>query len=217
MWDPRLPSSRFQLGLEHPRVRSSLPGEVAPSEGSVRWYRLPPPAITTTSSHRLVFLWQPEAMSDDIPERIVQTLGLVPYPTDGGRFVESYRSSERIDDPARDPLYRGPRSHSTAITSSRTRSFLGRCRGHAVAPSGRLRDRDPDQLGHFHRGQAPGPDPQGCVAGAWLAQPDGYGLLGCTVAPEIELEDYESGDLGNRTGRYPEFAAEIRALTTDSA
>jgi len=45
-----------------------------------------------------------------------------------------------------------------------------------------------------------------CEGGSWA-------LLGCTVSPGFEYEDYDSAGRDELTNRWPAFAAEIAALT----
>jgi hypothetical protein len=40
-----------------------------------------------------------------------------------------------------------------------------------------------------------------------------WALLGCTVSPGFELEDYDSGDRASLSEKWPEFADMIAALT----
>jgi predicted cupin superfamily sugar epimerase len=43
-----------------------------------------------------------------------------------------------------------------------------------------------------------------------------WALLGCTVSPGFEFEDYEAGDRAKLRAGWPEFAAEIETLTRRS-
>ena len=57
--------------------------------------------------------------------------------------------------------------------------------------------------------------PGGVWQGARMAAGGGYALLGCTVAPGFEFEDFELGKRNELLESYPEHAAMIRALTRD--
>ena len=63
-----------------------------------------------------------------------------------------------------------------------------------------------------------GERPQVTVArGVWqgsrLIEGGLWALLGCTVSPGFEFEDYETGDREELCAEWPEFDSEIRALT----
>ncbi len=128
-------------------------------------------------------------------EALIERLDLAPHP-EGGHFRQTYCSSVQVDTP------RGSRPASTAIfflLSGDERSHW-----HRIAS---------DELWYFHEG-APleiweideegrlqtttlCPDhPQYRVpAGRWfgsrLAEPDGYALVSCGVAPGFVFEDFE--------------------------
>ncbi|MEZ4684898.1 MAG: cupin domain-containing protein [Bacteroidia bacterium] len=149
----------------------------------------------------------------------IQQLNLQPHP-EGGFFSESYRAAESVPAEALPRRYAGKRCFSTAIyfliTSDKPSHF------HKVAS---------DEGWHFYDG-APvrlhmispkgeyatvlvgcNPDqnilPQ-CVvpAGYWFAaevsEPDSFSLVGCTVAPGFDFEDFVLGKKESLAASFPD-------------
>jgi hypothetical protein len=54
---------------------------------------------------------------------------------------------------------------------------------------------------------------RGVWQGSRLVEGGRWALLGCTVSPGFEFEDYETGAREQLCSEWPEFAEEIRALT----
>jgi predicted cupin superfamily sugar epimerase len=54
---------------------------------------------------------------------------------------------------------------------------------------------------------------RGVWQGSRLVKGGRWALLGCTVSPGFEFEDYEAGDRAELSARWPEFAPGIAALT----
>lgn len=139
----------------------------------------------------------------------IARLHLQPHP-EGGCFRETYRSA-----------------HSTAIY------FL--LEGHQFSAMHRIAS---DELWHFYAGSpltvfVIHPDgrredlhlgrdvfqavvPGGCWFGARLDTPEGYALVGCTVAPAFEFKDFELGDRAKLVSQYPQHREIIRELTTNA-
>lgn len=154
---------------------------------------------------------------------IIARLGLVPLPREGGFYTESYRSQEGLPGV-------GGKSLSTAIyylLTPECHSALHRL------PS--------DEIWHFYHGDpvemlllppegggevlilgtdlASGARPQvvvpsGTWQGARLVSGGQFALMGTTVSPGFDFEDYEAGDPVLLAGRYPEFARAIYGLGT---
>jgi hypothetical protein len=55
--------------------------------------------------------------------------------------------------------------------------------------------------------------PRGVWQGSRLAPGGLWALLGCTVSPGFEFEDYEAGDREHLVAQWPKHAELIRALT----
>ena len=163
-------------------------------------------------------------------EEVKKLLGLQPHPREGGWFVRTYEASEKIGaESFADGRYPGSRRTGTAIyylLEPNTFSEIHRLRS--------------DEVFHFYAGDAvemlqllPGGNgrrivigndlgagemPQVLVErGVWqgsrLVQGGRWALLGCTVSPGFEYEDYESGDRSRLVGEWPGYADLIMALT----
>lgn len=162
-------------------------------------------------------------------DSIIRHLGLIPHPGEGGYFRETYRSRTvfRREAPGND--YGADRSICTAIYYLLTPD--------SFSVMHRLRT---DEIFHFYLGDpvellrlAPdgsgevivlGNDlttghlpqalvPSGCWQGLSLAPGGRVALLGTTVAPGFEFEDFELGERENLRARYPEFSGRIERLS----
>lgn len=163
-------------------------------------------------------------------DEIKRVLGLQPHPREGGWFVQTYAASEQVASQAFvDRRYQSARRTGTAIyylLEPETFSEMHRLQS--------------DEVFHFYAGDAvemlqlcpdgsgrrivigndltSGQRPQVLVErGVWqgsrLAAGGQWALLGCTVSPGFEYEDYESADRTSLSAAWPEFAAEIALLT----
>jgi hypothetical protein len=159
--------------------------------------------------------------------RLIERLGLQPHPEEGGYFRETYRSVRRFDP---EGAYPGDRSVSTAIyylLTPDTFSALHRLPGDEIF---HFYLGDPVDMLLLHPGGSSeritlGPDletmrmqhvvPGGTWQGSRLAPGGGWALLGTTMAPGFEAEDYEAGTL-DLIGAYPGEADAIRALLPGS-
>jgi uncharacterized protein len=163
-------------------------------------------------------------------EDVKKLLGLQPHPREGGWYVRTYESAELIDGGAfADGRYAGARRTGTAIFYLLERETFSEMH--------RLRS---DEVFHFYAGDAVemlqlkedgtgtmmvigndllrGQRPQvvverGVWQGARLMEGGRWALLGCTVSPGFEFEDYESGKRERLCAKWPEFVEEIVALT----
>lgn len=158
----------------------------------------------------------------------IDRLALQPHP-EGGWFREVYRAGDMLPAAALPPRFRGDRACATAIyfliesgefsAFHRIRSdelwhFYagGGLRVHTLDPSG---SHDVLRLG---RDPEAGELPMAVVrAGLWFAaecaETDSWALVGCTVAPGFDFEDFELADRAALCARYPEQAELIRRLT----
>ena len=154
-------------------------------------------------------------------DALIATLGLKPLPIEGGYFAETYRSDETI--PGRD------KAISTAIYYLLTPDTVSRM--HRLAS---------DEVFHFYAGDAvemlmlcadgasevviigsdieAGHAPQAVVPrGVWqgcrLISGGKWALMGTTVAPAFDYDDYEPGDRADLIRRYPNRADLIADLT----
>jgi predicted cupin superfamily sugar epimerase len=162
-------------------------------------------------------------------ETLKSLLNLVPLPSEGGYYAETYRSPELITLKCLPGRYGGPRNMCTAIyylLEPNTFSPL-----HFVAS---------DEIFHFYLGDPVemlqllpdgsskvvliGSDiergmvpqvvvPQGVWQGARLVDGGQFALLGCTVSPGFEFADYENGSRQLLIQAYPACEEMIRTLT----
>ncbi|MER5211293.1 cupin domain-containing protein [Streptomyces sp. NPDC002838] len=152
------------------------------------------------------------------PDQLIAHYGLEPIPREGGLFRQTWAGPERADG----------RPQGTAIVALLTSDDFSA-----------LHRLPHDEIWHFYRGDplellllAPdgtsstavlGPDilagqqPQFTVpAGTWMGGRVVAGgewtFFGCTMAPGFTYEDYEHGDVGELTARYPAEAERIAGL-----
>ncbi len=148
----------------------------------------------------------------------IDTLGLQPHP-EGGHYREMYRSSDVLPRPGLPSRFRNDRNACTSIYY-----LLGHpetSRFHRILS---------DEIWHHYEGSAVlihmiGPDggyslvtlgtdpgagetPQAVVPyGRWFAaeirERDGYALMGCTVSPGFDFEDFELADRNRLTAQCP--------------
>lgn len=159
----------------------------------------------------------------------IEKYQLLPHP-EGGYYAETYRASEQIPKVALPARYHGDRAYSTGIY------FL--LESHHFSAFHRIQS---DEMWHFYAGEALdvfvidpvtgelktiklGNDPdkgetfQAMVpAGAWFgsrpAAGSSYSLVGCTVAPGFDFEDFEMAQRDILSPQYPQHAGLIEALT----
>ncbi len=153
-------------------------------------------------------------------QSLIECLDLKPLPLEGGYFRETYRSDRKID---------GSKDVSTCIYFLLT--------GETFSAFHRLPS---DEIWHFYAGDpvdlysideaglltvsklssqvGPGVAPQvvvkaGCWQAANLSESGRFALLGCTVAPAFDFEDYEHGMREQLLESFPQHRAEIMKLT----
>jgi predicted cupin superfamily sugar epimerase len=165
-----------------------------------------------------------KAMTTVKETQLQRLLGMKPHPKEGGYFVETYRSGVVVEQEG----YPGQRSLCTAIYYMLTATSFSAL--HKVTG---------DEIFHFYAGDAVemlqlfpdgssdlvtlGPEPlsgmkfQHLVAGgvwqgARLVKGGQYALLGTTMAPGFDFEDYTTGDREELIARYPDRAGLISQL-----
>lgn len=161
-------------------------------------------------------------------EQIRELLQMRPHPIEGGFFAETYRGVPVVPQSLL-PGYPGDRAISTAIyylLTPDTFSAMHRVRG--------------DEMFHFYLGDPVemlqlkadgsgeaivlGQDialgmrlqhnvPGGVWQGSRLRAGGKYALLGTTMAPGFEYEDYETGTLRELSSQFPKYSAMVAALT----
>ncbi|HEY4109507.1 cupin domain-containing protein [Puia sp.] len=158
----------------------------------------------------------------------IDKLGLTPH-VEGGAFGEVYRSELIIPRSSLPLFFQGNRSASTSIYFLLSKGEFSAF--HRIAS---------DELWHFyfgdpllvyeitHGGQMVvhrlGSNPEKgesfqttVKAGSWFASVPApgseYALVGCTVAPGFDFEDFELARRETLAAQYPEHAEVIRRLT----
>lgn len=161
--------------------------------------------------------------------RIIDLLQLEPLNVEGGYYRETYRAEGAIQAVALPPFYTGSRNYCTAIYYMLTPDTCSRM--HRVKS---------DEIFHFYlgdpvlmlqlqeKGKAQtltlGNDiesghaiqtvvPHGVMQGAMLAPGGEFALMGCTVAPGFEYEDFEIGRREALIKDFPEQRELIEKLT----
>jgi uncharacterized protein len=161
-------------------------------------------------------------------EQIQELLQMRPHPIEGGYFAETYRGAAVVPQSLL-PGYPGDRAICTAIyylLTPDTFSAMHRVRG--------------DEMFHFYLGDpvemlqlkadgsgemillgqdiAAGMRLQhtasgGVWQGSRLRTGGKYALLGTTMAPGFEYEDYETGQRPALSAQFPQYSAMLAALT----
>jgi uncharacterized protein len=166
-------------------------------------------------------------MSRQPPTYWIDHLNLQPHP-EGGFYKETYRSPEKVPVDGLPSRFFGSRNFSTAIyflLRSQDKSLFHRIKS--------------DELWHFHAGDTLhiyllsekglitcqlGPHleqgdslqiaiPANHWFGAAVANPDGYTLAGCTVAPGFDFKDFELADRAKLLHEFPAHHELIKRLT----
>ncbi|TKJ29791.1 MAG: hypothetical protein CEE40_07430 [Chloroflexi bacterium B3_Chlor] len=162
-------------------------------------------------------------------EEIIERLGMQPHPEEGGYFAETYKSEELISKLGLPERYPSERAFGTAIFYLLTPDTFSAL--HRLAS---------DEIFHFYLGDPVtmlqlhphgsskvvtlGQDilkgqelqvvvPRGTWQGSFLNEGGEFALLGCTVAPGFEYEDYEAGDREALLEQYPDLSELIIRLT----
>ncbi len=162
-------------------------------------------------------------------DELIRILNLQPHPREGGFFRETYRAAETVAAAALPERYAGERAHSTAIyylLTPTTFSALHRLGSDEVfhfyaGDPVRMVQLFPDGTGRTFvlgpdvaRGQNPQlVVPRGVWQGSRLEPGGAYALLGCTVAPGFDYQDYEGARRQDLLDKYPAFATLIQELT----
>lgn len=161
----------------------------------------------------------------------INTLNLTPHP-EGGYYKEAYRASESIPQNALPARFSGSRSFSTSIYFLLTADTFSAF--HRIQQ---------DELWHFYDGSpltihriTPNGDYHSHVlgrspannetlqivvpAGDWFAasvadqsSPENFSLVGCTVAPGFDFEDFEMPNCQTLITLFPEHSTIIQQLT----
>lgn len=161
-------------------------------------------------------------------EKIIKTLKLKPH-IEGGFFKETYRSDEIIPGKILPNRYGSDRCCGTAIyymITADSFSHMHRIKSDEifhfyVGDPAEMLLLFPDGTGRtitLGSGITEGMEPQVIVPkGVWqgmkLRDGGDYALLGTTVAPGFDYNDFEKGSREKLAGEYPAFRARITGLT----
>ncbi|GMI24409.1 hypothetical protein TrCOL_g4098 [Triparma columacea] len=171
------------------------------------------------SSSRKATPRKASGMSPEI-KGLIEEHGLQPHP-EGGFYVETYKSDHEVN------TAKGPRASSTAIKFLVTKGSVSR-----------LHRLESDELWHFYSGgplvvvelddeeeghvrtTVLGPDDENqyiCKAGVWFgsfpAEGTEWSLVGCTVSPGFDFEDFELAQPSVLKEEFPEATDMIEKLT----
>ncbi len=162
-------------------------------------------------------------------EEIMRLLGLKPLPREGGCYIETYRSEDLVPQMALPERYGGDKALSTAIYYFLTPDTFSA-----------LHRLPTDEIYHFYLGDPVElvqlrPDGSGSVTvlgtdlaagmrpqvvapnGVWQGsrlRPGGrFALMGTTMAPGFDPEDYQAGAREDLLRTHPQFRDLIQALT----
>ncbi|QGY39717.1 cupin domain-containing protein [Pseudodesulfovibrio cashew] len=162
-------------------------------------------------------------------EEVIDILGLEPHPEEGGYFRETHRAEELLGGESVPSRYAGDRCHSTAIyylLTPGTYSHMHLLQSDEIfhfylGDSCEMLQLHPDGAGEVVRfgtnlpaGERPQVRvPRGSWQGMRLVPGGRFALMGCTVAPGFEYEDYAHGDRSVLLEKYPDFEVLVRELT----
>jgi predicted cupin superfamily sugar epimerase len=164
-------------------------------------------------------------------KEIIKLFGMKPLPNEGGYYVETYRACEKIPQAALPAGFIGQRNLATAILYLLTPDTFSAL--HKVAS---------DEIFHFYLGDSLtmlqlhpdgsskvitlGSDilhgqqvqvvvPKGTWQGSFLNKDGKFALMGCTVAPGFESNDFELGIREKLLEQYPNHRNLILKLTRE--
>lgn len=164
-------------------------------------------------------------------QQLIEYLKLEPLTFEGGHFRQTYRSAESIPQSALPNRYSGGRLFGTAIYYLLTSDAGSFSSLHRLAT---------DEIYHFYLGDPVEmlllhPDgkgerivlghdllggqnvqvlaPAGCWQGSRLVSGGDYALMGTTMAPGFEMDDWAEGKRDQLSRLYPAYVELIRALT----
>lgn len=160
--------------------------------------------------------------------QLIKSLDLLPHP-EGGFYKETYRSEGFISKNALPNPFNGDRSYCTGIyflLTSNTFSAFHRIKQdemwhfydggtllvHVITPEGVYYTIN---LGkNFENGEVPqAVVPAGCWFGATVKNQEDYSLVGCTVSPGFDFEDFELAKQNELSQIFPQHHSIIKALT----
>ncbi|NME70909.1 cupin domain-containing protein [Flammeovirga aprica] len=161
-------------------------------------------------------------------DEIIKFLEMTPHP-EGGYFYETYRShktievnSDRLERNASTAIYylMGKDEFSTFHRLKYTEIWHhydgARVKIVEITPSGELKETIVGK--DFLAGEVPQYVIKGgnwFAARALVEKEDDFVLVGCTVAPGFEFEDFEIANIDNLTEEHPQYAEIIQSFKRD--
>ncbi|MGE0269339.1 MAG: cupin domain-containing protein [Candidatus Omnitrophota bacterium] len=162
-------------------------------------------------------------------KQIIKQLGLRPHPVEGGYYLETYRSEEMIPVVGLPARYEGTRNFSTTIFYLLTPKTFSAIHRLPTDETFHFYLGDPVEMLHlFEDGSTQryilGHDilnghevqlmvPRMVWQGCRLKRGGKYALMGCTVAPGFDFNDYKTARRDELTERYPHEKKLITSLT----
>ena len=162
-------------------------------------------------------------------DEIIKFLKLKPHPGEGGYYRETYRSDEKIPAAALPPRYKADKQFGTAIYYLLTPDSFSAFHRIPTDEIFHFYLGDPVTMFHIH------PDGHGetvilgndlkasqipqCVVlknvwqGSYLNKGGKFALMGTTVAPAFDFQDFELGKREILIKEYPNFKKIIERLT----
>ena len=157
----------------------------------------------------------------------IQTLGLQEHP-EGGYFREVYRSDESVIKSALPERFKSKRCFSTSIYFLLNQTDVSCFHRIQQDEIWHFYDGSPlliytiskKRMTVFHLGRDPNKGelpmlviPKGTIFGAELKNKRSYSLIGCTVSPGFEFEDFELMSRSKLKRMFPERVELINRLT----
>lgn len=158
----------------------------------------------------------------------VEKLQLRKHP-EGGFFAETYRSEESVPQAGLPARFSGPRRFGTAILYLLEESDFSAFHKIKSDEIWHFYNGDPLNIFYFDTngnlkkivlGNNPGNGevfqavvPTGCWFGSIPAAGSKYALVGCTVAPGFDFDDFEMAERAVLSEMYPQHREIIQALT----
>jgi len=168
-------------------------------------------------------------MTQPTAQEIIDALGLLPHPEEGGFFSETHRAGETYAAANLPDRYDGDRSHSTAIyylLTPETFSHMHRLKSEEIfhfylGDPCEMVQLHPDGTGEvvvlgndiLARQRPQVIVPKNSWQGMRLLPGSTFGLMGCTVAPGFEFVDYDHGMRSDLVASHPKFEEYITRLT----
>lgn len=169
-------------------------------------------------------------MTHPTAQQVIDHLGLIPHPEEGGWFLETHRSEESFTQEILPKRYSGNRCHSTAIYYLLTPDTYSHMHRLVTDEIFHFYAGDPCEMLQLHpNGNGEiitlGNDllsdqkpqvrvPSSSWQGMRLLPGGTFALMGCTVAPGFEFADYSHGTRHDLIEKFPDFEVQISRLTT---